>query len=158
MAPATPEDLYIDVRSETRQAQIAEGFVYAVVAEGTPFVKIGFSRATKGRRRDIQVGCPYRLKTLASWPGGMAAERLIQRVLQAGGRHVRGEWFSLPDHAIIAATSGALAAEVGVRLFYEYCMSKPGGGEWLDQFEDDLRRGLMTNTPNWTFSVWRNLA
>lgn len=68
--------------------------IYFARAEGTEFVKIGFTEgAVTQRLQTLQTGCMHKLVLEATVAGGVAEERFIHSKLH---RHrTQGEWFSL---------------------------------------------------------------
>ena len=78
-----------------------------VVAGGRRHVKIGIARDVEKRRRGIQTGCPFTVKTVQSWHTSRARE--IERKAHAVLARYRwaGEWFDIPQRAA-ALTVGIL--------------------------------------------------
>lgn len=69
--------------------------IYAVKAEGTGFVKIGYAHGANLTRRldTLQTGCPLKLTMIAKADGDRAIERQIHLTLIKAGLFERGEWF-----------------------------------------------------------------
>lgn len=70
--------------------------IYAVWAEGTPYIKIGWvDRPSwlKKRVQILQVGCPFELQLIAQIEGTLDEEQAIHLMLQDSLE--RGEWFRL---------------------------------------------------------------
>jgi hypothetical protein len=68
--------------------------IYAVQAEGTEYVKIGYAtNCVKSRVDMLQTGCPFKLKLIAHGDGDMKLEKRYHRLLKNAGLHYRGEWF-----------------------------------------------------------------
>lgn len=59
--------------------------------EAGPFVKIGYTNGIKTRLNDLQVGCPYKQRLLATLPGDERLEHQIHDL--AEDYHARAEWF-----------------------------------------------------------------
>lgn len=74
--------------------------IYAIKAEGTEYVKFGFTGGVglADRLGTLQTGCPHALVVLATveWPDYI--EQKIHHRLRK--LHVRGEWFTLGPEAI----------------------------------------------------------
>jgi hypothetical protein len=73
------------------------GYIYAIGAVGTSYVKIGSARDVEKRRKALQTGQHLRLQTVAS----VAVEkdlRIIEKQVQAFlTEHLQGgEWFDTP--------------------------------------------------------------
>lgn len=66
--------------------------VYAISA-GRSRVKIGHSTDMAGRFSALQHASPYKLRILATMPGGVAEERWLHREFRKYRKH--GEWFDL---------------------------------------------------------------
>lgn len=66
--------------------------IYAILVEGSRYVKFGKAENVKKRLSGLQTGCPYELKLIAvaDWPD--AEEGAIHSYLNA--IRCRGEWFS----------------------------------------------------------------
>jgi len=81
------------------------GYIYAIGAVGTSYVKIGSARDVEKRRKQLQIGQPFHLQTLAAIPVTSALrhiEKQVHAFLEA--EQQRGEWFEIPmDHATLAA-------------------------------------------------------
>ena len=73
------------------------GYIYAIKAEGTPYVKIGqTTKAVEHRLKTLQTGQPFALTILAAIKietGFAGLERQIHHALASHRRH--GEWFEL---------------------------------------------------------------
>lgn len=78
----------------TRQRPNRPGFIYLI--ECHEFVKVGIADDANSRLVQLQVGCPYELRLLASFPTQHAA-RDEARLHGLWKRYeVRGEWFIVP--------------------------------------------------------------
>jgi DNA-binding XRE family transcriptional regulator len=81
------------------------GTLYAIVADGSPYVKIGSTKkAPLERLAQLQTGHPHRLTICASAAIAAnvhAVERAVHRFLEE--RHFDGEWFALEplDNAML---------------------------------------------------------
>lgn len=79
--------------------------IYFIWAKGTPFVKVGFTSESAELRRDsLSAGCPHELEVIYTFSlGSYHADRIAEKRVHVGlaleGRHVRGEWFNLPEPA-----------------------------------------------------------
>lgn len=89
------------------------GFLYAIAAEGTGLVKIGYTRASVEQRLAIlQIGQPCRLSLVASMPVDADAphiEAAVHRFLAPTRQ--RGEWFAVSiadDQALAHLVTQAL--------------------------------------------------
>jgi hypothetical protein len=83
------------------------GFVYFIAAELLGVVKIGFSAShPDGRLKELQTGCPARLKLLAFVEGSLSEERQLHR--RFSGLCTHGEWFRFEGEVrfLINALSG----------------------------------------------------
>ena len=69
--------------------------VYFAVAEGAPFVKIGWAKNPAVRLGELQTACPFRLTLAAFVPGTVADERACHRRFAALRVRPNGEWFRL---------------------------------------------------------------
>lgn len=71
--------------------------IYFIWAEGTQWVKIGFTSKKKvlERMRTLQTGCPLTLKVLLLYPGGQWVEEALHKKF-ASAKH-QGEWFTITD-------------------------------------------------------------
>lgn len=70
--------------------------IYFVEAVGTDLLKIGFTdRDVECRLKELQTGCPHKLRVLATYDGGVAEEAALHTVFS----HLRttGEWFRMDD-------------------------------------------------------------
>ena len=77
------------------------GFIYIIGVHD--FVKVGIAYNVKVRITNLQVGCPYELKLLASW-ATENARRDERRMHALWKKHeVRGEWFKVPIGELYAA-------------------------------------------------------
>jgi ribosome-binding protein aMBF1 (putative translation factor) len=73
------------------------GFIYAIGAVGTTYVKIGSARDVEKRRKELQTGQPFLLHILATIPVETSLRRIetqIHRFLAE--QRQQGEWFDLP--------------------------------------------------------------
>lgn len=88
--------------------------IYAIKAEGTEYVKFGFTGRAElaDRLGNLQTGCPHALAVLAmvEWPDYI--EQKIHHRLRK--LHVRGEWFTLgPDAvSVVEIMQGGLLWEI----------------------------------------------
>jgi hypothetical protein len=76
--------------------------------EGGP-VKIGFTKSLEARIRELQTGCPYELRVLATIAGKSRLERRYHYHLWQ--HRLRAEWFN-PSEAVLHAAARAAAGEV----------------------------------------------
>lgn len=68
--------------------------VYFIRAEGTNFVKIGFTKnSVENRIAELQVGCPHRLVLIKVIDGDSSFEKELHKKFRA--LKIRGEWFLL---------------------------------------------------------------
>ena len=76
-------------------ARARSGFVYVIQCQD--FVKFGIADDVRGRLSNMQTGCPFPLKLLASWPCKDAknTERRLHKLFRQF--HLRGEWFKVPE-------------------------------------------------------------
>jgi Meiotically up-regulated gene 113 len=79
------------------------GYVYVIGCEGSPLVKIGYTRLPLWKlRQGLQRGSPLLLKVLAAQhtPVPEVLEELLHRRFEIYRVRVGGnmEWFCLPDH------------------------------------------------------------
>lgn len=73
-----------------------KGTIYAIEAIGSGRVKIGWTRTTVERRlRDLQTGCPFPLRVLATTTGLQRDEWKIHRQLRPHLAVAGTEWFHL---------------------------------------------------------------
>lgn len=73
-------------------------FIYAIRANTTRSIKIGFSNDVERRLRDLQCACPEELEIIACWKGTMAEEQAIHAKLNDHRQH--REWFSPSDEVL----------------------------------------------------------
>jgi hypothetical protein len=78
--------------------------LYIIQAKTTGAIKIGRSKQVEYRIKQLQTGCPYRLRLLVHLPGQGNIERSLHyRLLSHRIRQADGEWFyerciyDLPD-------------------------------------------------------------
>lgn len=71
------------------------GRIYLIAAEGTQFVKIGYSENPIFRLAELQTGCPHFLRIVDTWQGDIEAERRIHNRLKS--YRGMGEWFNIPS-------------------------------------------------------------
>lgn len=73
--------------------------IYVIRAEGSEFVKIGFTKSKKtleNRLKSLMGGCPFKLTIEAQMDGSKLKERCLHSFCIS--RHQSGEWFRLtPD-------------------------------------------------------------
>lgn len=69
--------------------------IYAIRANGTPYIKFGYTSEINVRDRlgQLQTGCPYELEMVAVGMGGALEEAEIHATLEIAGKRHRGEWF-----------------------------------------------------------------
>lgn len=74
------------------------GTIYAIGAQGTPWVKIGFTRTpVEARLRVLQTGQPFPLHIIAAQPVEADVQRIEKQVHDfLAGERRRGEWFEMP--------------------------------------------------------------
>lgn len=71
------------------------GLTYVLQAGDTPLYKIGFTRRDIQQRiSELQPGCPFKLRLVATIPDRKHETRLHRQHSQA---RLNGEWFHLPD-------------------------------------------------------------
>ena len=88
-----------DPRQRKFRMPLPHGHVYALWAERTTRVKIGFSYTSVGKRaRTIELMSPLRLRVIGDWPGTIQLERRLHSALARYRHH--GEWFDLPEDAV----------------------------------------------------------
>jgi hypothetical protein len=75
-----------------------DSVVYFLEGVGGHVIKIGFSSSPLERLKQLQPGCPFRLRLLATMSGGQATEILLHRKFD----HLRlhGEWFSATEEIL----------------------------------------------------------
>ena len=87
-------------REQPKNLTNRKSFVYFIQSERGGLIKIGFAQSPKARLRDLQIGCPVRLRILATVPGGCAEENALHFRFERARAH--GEWFKpvqeLLDH------------------------------------------------------------
>lgn len=79
-------------------------------------IKIGHARDVERRRSNLQMGCPYQLTILASYPvhDAPAAEMRLQEVWHH--LHLRGEWYRSDPDLLAAIASIETDAERVARV------------------------------------------
>ena len=84
--------------------------VYLIRAEGSGFIKIGWTVAPYARVELLQAGCPFDLTMVAQREGGELLERAIHKA--AAEHRLRREWFhDRPEvHTAFAATPSPFIA------------------------------------------------
>lgn len=82
-------------------------YVYFIRMGDDGPVKIGIAKDPQGRLRDLQVGCPFPLKLLATVSGGMEKEQRLHEELQEF--RMEGEWFQ-PTPEVFAVVERELLA------------------------------------------------
>jgi hypothetical protein len=77
-----------------REGLVPTGFVYIIQCHD--FVKVGFADNVSTKLSNLQSGCPYELRLLASWKVEAAAiaESKLHRLWER--YEIRGEWFKVP--------------------------------------------------------------
>jgi hypothetical protein len=86
------------------------GFVYIIGCHG--YVKVGIAKNVAVRVCGLQVGCPYELKLLLSFPTNHM-ERDERRIHEMWKRYeVRGEWFSIPPGELAFAMNAKTIDEL----------------------------------------------
>ena len=119
------------------------GYIYAIGAEGTDFVKIGSTRVSVEKRmKGLQTGQPFPLRVLAVTPvqeNMRYIEVSIHRFLDQ--ERQRGEWFliKIEDNAaleqlIVRALSYVAKQEETQRLAKERIRLDSGELQWLQQW------------------------
>ena len=69
-------------------------YIYLVECLGPDnFYKIGFATNPQQRLKELQIGCPYELKIILEFPGGLIKEKELHAFYN--NSYVRGEWFNL---------------------------------------------------------------
>jgi hypothetical protein len=79
--------------------------IYFIQAGEDGPIKIGLTNDLHKRMGALRTGCPFKLRLLATTPGGLLKERALQRTFADDRTH--GEWFN-PSSALLA-----LIAEIG---------------------------------------------
>ena len=80
------------------QNQQTSGYVYIAKAEGTEFIKVGYSSFHPSRRvRDLGTGSPVALTLKQFWEGRFKDESELHQALSK--YRTRGEWFELNSHS-----------------------------------------------------------
>jgi DNA-binding Xre family transcriptional regulator len=76
------------------------GFIYAISAEGSPYVKIGSAKNVELRRKQLQTGQPLRLHIIASIAVERHARAIESRIHTFLAQSLQGgEWFTTSiDH------------------------------------------------------------
>jgi hypothetical protein len=100
-------------------------YIYVVGCAGVQVVKIGAATNCAERLSWLQIGCPFPLALLWSWPApdAAAAEKALHA--QFSQHRVRGEWFDLgPDP--VPRVKAALAAEIRRPLPVRRVVRLPG--------------------------------
>jgi DNA-binding XRE family transcriptional regulator len=81
------------------------GFIYALRAVGTPYVKIGSAKDVEVRRKQLQTGQPWALEIVATIFVGAEYRSIEYQIHTMLAAHQQsGEWFDVPmDAARLAA-------------------------------------------------------
>ena len=70
--------------------------IYLINAEGTDLYKIGFTNQNSNNRMKVlQTGCPYKLKLIDVFNGGLAIEKEIHNTYKKVRK--QGEWFEFKN-------------------------------------------------------------
>jgi hypothetical protein len=85
-------------------ARQKSGFLYLIRAEGTFYVKMGWSDEPGRRAAQLQTGCPHLLLIEAVLPAGRDEESVFAARIAAS--HVRGEWYVDDGLALMLAEYG----------------------------------------------------
>lgn len=72
--------------------------VYFIKAEGTPFIKIGYSENVHHRLTKMQADCPLQLTVIKVIEGDQESEKLLHKIFAA--YHHKGEWFDITEKMI----------------------------------------------------------
>lgn len=96
-APAQPGNAATPPAAPGKDAVSTQGFIYAIKALGTKYVKIGSAVDPMGQRlKQLQTGTPFELE-LAAWipvdAELLRVEKALHRALTPA--HFRGEWFEI---------------------------------------------------------------
>lgn len=95
--------------------QIAHIYMVQCEGPGGP-VKIGQAVDPPRRVSELQIGCPYALVLLASWPSADAdtEERTLHE--QFRKRRIRGEWFRPSETMLALARQARMSQAAGILL------------------------------------------
>jgi hypothetical protein len=98
--------------------------IYAVQAETSKAIKIGFSYNPKERMANLQVAVPEKLVLLGSCDGAMTHEKAIHAHLSP--HQLQGEWFK-PDALVMEAVNKIIKCETAreVLQHLEACRRRP---------------------------------
>lgn len=90
-------------------------FIYFIQAADDPTgpVKIGVSKRPKHRLAQLQIGSPYDLRLLGTYPGDDLTEAFLHRVFS--GDHLRGEWFRYSER-LAQVAAGAFMMTLDGRI------------------------------------------
>lgn len=73
--------------------------IYVIQATGTDYFKVGYTSDIDKRLQTLQIGCPHKLKIIATLDAGEyteTTEKFIHTLLRP--YRVRGEWFQLIEY------------------------------------------------------------
>lgn len=84
--------------SSSREGEYS-GVVYLLHANFSPLFKVGFATSLPKRITALQTACPYRLDTIATFPGTLQDEQRMHVRLRIA--HYRGEWFRFRGAGIL---------------------------------------------------------
>lgn len=73
-------------------------YVYLIECVGSDFYKIGYATNPEQRVKELQIGCPYELRMVNSFPGGINEERELHA--RYNNSAIRGEWFQISKSSL----------------------------------------------------------
>lgn len=132
------------------------GFIYAIQAEKTSLVKIGFSADPETRMATLQTSSPHKLSFIGCWPGSMGTEQRIHAKLEQYRRE--GEWFEACPLLVIETCQRATAVRVSERLSpappdpatprrYRLEVARSVSGNWCFRLRWSEKGGIRPTIP-----------
>jgi hypothetical protein len=115
------------------QKALSGSFIYIIDAFGSDFCKIGNSDDPRARLRNIQTGCPAKLRICALFTVAPSKARLVEKRAHESlePHRANGEWFLVPAHRAQEAILGAAK----------------GQGAQLRQLDQVANLGLLVTNP-----------
>lgn len=110
MPPSWPQSQSLWRRLQHMNPTTNASVVYVVQCGSTNFLKIGYSENLQKRIESPQIGSPYPLQLLATWPGGWSLEQHLHR--RFADLRQKGEWFYFPHHRQIEIYYAVMAFNV----------------------------------------------
>jgi len=114
------QDYCLKHRRELRivpEESFSQRYVYFMLAVGTEKIKIGVAGDVELRLSNLQVGSPYKLLLLVSFPGNELLEKILHNLLKP--YKVRGEWFKMDDEVLDVIDIALDEGRRGVNLWIE---------------------------------------